>query len=139
MMVAARAQHCAEVIEPALAQGQDVVCDRFDGSTIAYQGFGRGLPVVEVRAACEIATAGLVADLTVLLDLPIEIAAHRRSGPVDVFESAGADFYERVREGFLVLAATTPGWVVIDGDDSVEAVAEAVWTAVDAHHGSLLQ
>ena len=137
LMVAARAQHCAEVIVPAINAGRDVVCDRFSGSTIAYQGFGRGLPVAEVDAACTLATAGLEADLTVLIDVPVEIAMSRRSRPLDAIESAGHQFHERVRQGFRTLAAERSTWVVVDGCGSIDEVAERVGAVVEARLGAV--
>jgi dTMP kinase len=133
LMVASRAQHCAEKIVPVLDRGSDVVCDRFSGSTIAYQGFGRGLPVADVTMACELATAGLEADLTVLLDLPIDLASTRRSRPLDAIEAAGEDFHERVRRGFLTLAESNERWVVVDGSGSIDDVAMAIRSIVDDH------
>jgi dTMP kinase len=137
LMVAARAQHCAEVIVPTIDAGRDVVCDRFSGSTIAYQGFGRGLPVAEVTAACQLATAGLEADLTILIDVPVEVAMGRRSRALDAIESAGDHFHDRVRQGFLALAAADPAWVVVDGRGSVEQVAAQIGTVVDARTSTL--
>lgn len=123
LMAAARAQHVHEVIEPALAAGRHVVTDRFTASSLAYQGFGRGLPIAEVRALSAFATAGLEPDLYVLLDLPPDVAAARRSRSHDRMEAAGADFHQRVRAGFLSLVDRT--WVVVDGalpPDEVEAI-----------------
>lgn len=131
LMVAARAQHCAEVILPAIEAGRDVVCDRFSGSTIAYQGFGRGLPVDEVAAACALATASLDPDLTILIDVPVEIAMERRSRPLDAIESAGVDFHERVRQGFFTLAERDARWVIVDGRASIDEVAEKIRAAVE--------
>jgi dTMP kinase len=132
LMVAARAQHVAEVILPALESGRDVVCDRFSGSTLAYQGFGRGLPLAEVRLACELATSGLEPDRTILIDIDPGLAATRpRADRPDRIEAAGADFHERVRRGFLELAAG-PGWVVVDGAAPPDEVAAAIDAAIDA-------
>jgi dTMP kinase len=131
LMVASRAQHCAERILPALESGHDLVCDRFSGSTIAYQGFGRGLPLADVVAACEVATAGLEPDLTVLLDVPVEIASERRSRTLDAIESAGDQFHDRVRAGFLELAAKDQRWTVVDGTGSIDDIAALVRTIVD--------
>jgi dTMP kinase len=133
LMAAARAQHCAERIRPVLAGGTDLVCDRFSGSTIAYQGFGRGLPIEEVTEACSIATAGLEPDLTLLLDLPVEVAATRRSRRLDAIESEGLHFHDRVRAGFLSLADRDGSWVVIDASGSVDDVWLRVYDAVGAH------
>lgn len=128
-MAAARAQHVASVIAPALAAGQDVVTDRYAHSSLAYQGFGRGLDVEAVRALSDFATGGLWPDVVVLLDVPVEVAA-ARLGPLDRFEAAGAEFHRRVVEGFRALAAAEPErWVVVSGVGSVDDVAELVWQA----------
>lgn len=123
LMAAARAQHVRDVIDPALAAGRHVVTDRFTASSIAYQGFGRGLPIDEVRALSTFATAGLEPDLYVLLDLPPEVAAARRSRSHDRMEAAGDAFHQRVRAGFLTLAGADR-WIVVDAalpPDEVEA------------------
>jgi dTMP kinase len=130
LMLAARAEHCAERIVPTLESGRDVVCDRFAGSTLAYQGYGRGLPLAEVRAGCALAAAGLEPDLTILLDVPLAVAARRRERPADLIESAGKDFHERVHAGFATLAGEDPRWVVVDADDVFEVVAARVERAV---------
>lgn len=131
LMAAARAQHVAEVLAPALDGGRHVVCDRFIGSSLAYQGFGRGLPLKDLMALSAFATAGLDADLVVLLDLPPDEATARRGAVPDRLEAAGAAFHQRVREGFAALAAGDPErWVVVDATGSVEEVAERVWNAV---------
>jgi dTMP kinase len=130
LMVASRAEHVAKVIRPTLEEGEHVVCDRFSGSTIAYQGYGRGLPIEDVQAACEVATAGLVPDLNVLLDLDVADARVRRNRAEDQIESAGPEFHHRVREGFRTIAATDPShWAIIDaaeGPDEVEQAVHAV-------------
>src|SRR5439155_1666714 len=96
LMAADRAQHVAEVVEPALARGTDVVTDRFAGSSLAYQGFGRGLDVEEVRRLSTWAADGLEADLVVLLEVPLDIAARRRTAADDRMEAEGAAFHARV-------------------------------------------
>jgi len=126
LMAAARAQHVAEVIEPALVAGRHVVTDRFTASSLAYQGFGRGLPIEEVRALSTFATGGLVPDLTVLLDLDPAVAAARRSREHDRLEAAGDEFHARVRSGFLALV--DPTWLVVDGALPAEEVEAAVWS-----------
>ncbi len=131
LMAADRAQHVAEVIRPALAAGRHVVSDRFAASSLAYQGFGRGLPVADVRQVSEWAAAGLWPDLIVLLDVPAEVAAARLGHSLDRFEREDAAFHARVADGFRQLAADDPvTWVVIDGSQPVEAVADAVRAAV---------
>jgi len=134
LMLAARAQHVAERIRPALEGGCHVVVDRFSGSTMAYQGFGRGLPLAAVEQACDLATGGLWPDLTILLDVPLAVGTARRQAEgsaLDRIESEHADFHVRVAEGFVTLAASDPAhWVVIDGTAGVEDVARLVRGAV---------
>jgi dTMP kinase len=132
LFAAARAQHVVEVIEPALARGRHVVCDRFAGSSFAYQAFGRGLPLDEVRALSEFAVGGTWPDLNVLLVVPSATSA-ARMGPRDRLESAGEGFHDRVAEGFEALsAADLDHWVAIDGLGSIDEVAAAVWGAVSS-------
>lgn len=132
LMAADRAQHVAEVIRPALADGHDVVCDRYLYSSIAYQGHGRGLTVSEVRDLSGWATEGLLPDLVVLLTVPADLAATRLGSNLDRFESAGEGFHERVATGFAELAAGDPErFVVIDGSAPVDVVAAQVWAAVE--------
>lgn len=130
LLAAARAQHVAEVVRPALAAGRDVVTDRFSHSSIAYQGYGRALPLDEVRQLSDWATGGLWPDLVVLLVLPADVALARRGRP-DHFEAEGADFHRRVDAGFLALAAADPAvWRVVDASGSVDEVEARVWRAV---------
>ena len=133
LMLAARAQHVAEVIDPALARGEDVVCDRYSGSTLAYQGFGRGLSLDELQEMNSWATAGRAPDVVVLLDLPVADARQRLSSSrLDRIEAAGDEFLDRAQAGFRHLAAADPlRWRVVDAAGSVEDVAERVWKAVD--------
>lgn len=131
LMLAARAQHLAARVEPALSAGRDVVVDRFSGSTVAYQGYGRGLPLDEVRAAIELATAGRDADVSVLVDVPAEVGAARRRGGPDRIEAEEGEFHERVRQGFLAQAAAAPArWIVVDGTGSPEQTAQMVQQGV---------
>ncbi|MFO7271809.1 dTMP kinase [Sphaerobacter thermophilus] len=131
---AARAQHVAEVIQPALAAGKIVLCDRFVDSTLVYQGAGRGLPTSELLALQRFATRGLWPDLTLLLDLPVEVGQARRraSGePLSRFDADALGFHERVRTGFLALARDDPArWRIIDAAQSEEAVAREVLAVV---------
>jgi dTMP kinase len=135
LVAAARAQHVAEVIGPALAGGRDVVTDRFTGSSLAYQGHGRGLPVEEVRALSRFAGAGLEPDLYVLLDVPAAVAAARLGPERDRMESAGDAFHERVRRGYRELAVAE-GWVVVDGSGTPEEVEALVWEAASTRLGA---
>jgi len=131
LMAADRAQHVAEVVRPALAAGRHVVSDRYIGSTLAYQGYGRGLLVTELRRMSAWAAGGLWPDLVVLLDVPPEVAMERLGDAPDRMEAAGADFHDRVARGYRALAATEADrWVVVDGTASPEDVAAAVWRAV---------
>lgn len=135
LVAAARAQHVAEVIEPALAAGRDVVTDRFTGSSLAYQGHGRGLPVADVARISAFATRGTEPDVVVLLDVSAEVAAPRLGAAPDRLESAGDEFHRRVRAGYLDLAATDGRWVVVDGSGSIDDVEAAVWEAVSGRLG----
>jgi dTMP kinase len=123
---AARAQLVAEVIEPALARGDVVICDRFVDSTLAYQGYGAGQPIDSLRALAAYAVAGVMPDLTIVLDLPAEDGLRRKMDDNEVtrFETGhDLEFHRRVREGFLTLAAADPGrFVVLDGRQSPEAI-----------------
>ena len=131
LMAAARAQHVAEVIRPALVAGRTVVTDRFTGSSLAYQGHARGLGVDEVARLSAFATAGLEPDVTVLLEVADDVARSRRAGSEpDRIELAGDEFHRLVAEGYAALGAADDRWVVIDGDGDPDAVEERVWKAV---------
>jgi len=133
---AARRQLVREVIRPALDSGTTVVCARFADSTLAYQGYGAGVDLEQLRELAAIATDGLVPDLTILLDLPVEAGLARKApGDVTRFEAEfDLTFHRRVRDGFLALAAAEPArFVVIDATEPAEAVAARVRHAVDAH------
>lgn len=135
---AARRQLVAEVIRPALAAGTSVVCARYADSTLAYQGYGAGLPIPDLRALEAVATTGLRPDRTILLDLPPEVGLHRKA-PDDRtrFELAfDLDFHRRVREGFLALAALEPERIdVVDAAVSSAQVWAAVRRSVDRLRG----
>ncbi|HVC71383.1 MAG TPA: dTMP kinase [Acidimicrobiales bacterium] len=139
LMAADRAQHMAEVVSPALAAGRWVVTDRFSGSTLAYQGYGRGLDVDELRRLVDWATGGIAPDLNVVVDVPVEVGRRRRAGGRDDrLESLGDDFQERVRSGYLALAAADPDhWVVVDGVGEVQEVSLRLSAAVVARLGAL--
>ncbi len=134
---AARAQLVADVVRPALARGEVVVCARFADSTLAYQGFGSGLALDDLGALERFATGGLRPDLTLLLDLPVDLGLARKGVHEHTrFETAfDRAFHERVREGFLELARRDPErFVVVDASGEPDAVHEA---AVDALAGRL--
>jgi dTMP kinase len=132
---ASRAQLVAEVIEPRLEAGDVVLCDRFYDSTTAYQGYARALDLERVGALNEWATGGLAPDVTVLLDVDPVLGLQRATGEgADRLESEAQAFHERVREGFLALAAAEPErFVVIDGAAAPDDVAEAVAAALRGH------
>ncbi len=135
LLLAARAQHVAEVISPALRAGRDVVCDRFSGSTIAYQGWGRGLAPAELTELTFWAAAGVQPDRVVLLTVASEVAAARLRlrGRADRMEGEGLDFFCRVNEGFAAQAAADPlRWRVVEGNGSVGEVAQRVAAAAAA-------
>lgn len=132
LMAADRAQHVAEVVVPALDAGRHVVTDRFLGSSIAYQGHGRGLPVAEVRDLSLWATDGLRPDLVVLLVVDEAEARARIGRARDRLEAAGSAFHEAVAAGYRELAAEDPDrWVVVDGGGTVTEVADRVRSVVE--------
>jgi len=131
LMLADRSHHVATVIAPTLAAGRHVIADRFAASTMAYQGYGRGVDLATLRVATDLAIGDCRPDLTVLIDIDIETANERRArNHEDRFESADADFHERLRQGYLAMAATQEHWYVIDGRGSFDEVAVAIDAAV---------
>ena len=140
LLLADRAQHVAEVVRPALARGADVVTDRFAGSTLAYQGWGRGLDPGELERLSSWATDGLEPDLVVLLDVAPDVATGRLDRSPDRMELAGEEFHRRVAEGYRALAAASPSQGGgVDGSDPVDRVAARVRAAVDARLASTPQ
>ncbi|GAH62767.1 unnamed protein product, partial [marine sediment metagenome] len=129
---ASRAQLVEELISPSLGEGKVVICDRYADSTIVYQGYGRGLDLETVRAINDTATRGLKPDLTVLLDVPVEEGlARKRARGHDRFEREEIAFHQRVRDGYLKLAADEPGrWLVIDGSQSKAKISQIIWQRV---------
>ena len=138
LMNASRAQIVREVIRPALAAGEIVLCDRFYDSTLAYQGYGRGLELSQVQAVVDFAVGETRPNLTLLLAVPLAVSEARRaarqqaSGPVrDRMEEADRAFFERVEKGFEAIARQNPGRIkVIDATQSIQAVQTAIWQAV---------
>ena len=139
LFCAARRDHVARLIDPALARGEWVVCDRFADSTLAYQGYGRGLPLADLRELHRIALGDFAPDLTLILDLPVEEGLARaaaRPGSADRFERLDREFHERLRQGFLRIADDEPGrCVVIDAVGDVASVQRAVVAAVATRFG----
>ena len=141
LFLAARTQLVEEVINPALGRGEAVVSDRFADSTLAYQGYGRGLDVADLRRLNDIATGGLTPDLTVLLDMPVEASVQRRKPrPADRFElelpgendrASDQSFHEKVRQGFLALAQqASDKWLVVDAGLPRREVSRLIRTRV---------
>jgi len=123
LYMAARAQMVEEVIRPALAEGKTVVADRFLLANVVYQGYGGGLDVETLWRVGQVATDGLMPELTIVLDLPAELAAARLSGQPDRMEQQGDAFHARVREGFLAEAARRPEQIaIIDASPCIEEV-----------------
>ncbi|MBZ9753293.1 dTMP kinase [Deinococcus sp. HMF7604] len=130
---ASRAQLVAQVVRPALARAEVVVCDRYADSSLAYQGAGRGLPAPLLASITAAATGGLTPDLTVLLDLDpaLGLARAARRGQPDRLEQADLGFHQRVRGGFLALAAADPArFLVLDATQSEDELDAAIWAAV---------
>ena len=135
LFLAARAQLVKNVIRPALADGTWVLSDRFSDSTVAYQGYGRGLPLDILRAMNDFACEALVPDLTILLDVTPETARRRLRGreqatntAADRIERAGEEFHRRLRQGFAAQAAAEPERIVtVDASGPVAGVQEAIW------------
>jgi dTMP kinase len=133
LFAADRAQHISEVVRPALEAGRHVVTDRSYGSTLAYQGHGRGQSLDDLWLLTRWASDGVLPDLVVLLEVPLGEADDRLGSERDRLEREAMDFSERVVAGFSKLAVEDPArWVVVDGSDDVDAVAERVWQAFEA-------
>jgi len=133
---AARAQIVREVIRPRLEEGWIVICDRFADSTLAYQGFGHGLPLDDLRHITAFATGGLWPDLTIYLDLDVEIGLQRKAATPEEWnrmEAQAIDFHRRVREGYLHLAKQEPDrWLVLDATQPVEVIQARIRARVSA-------
>jgi dTMP kinase len=136
LLVAARRDHVTRVIAPSLAQGVWVVSDRFADSTAAYQGYGRGVALAELTTLHKFALGDFRPDLTVILDLPVDVGLARAAArsAADRFERLDRDFHERLRRGFLEIAADDPArCVLIDASGDPEAVHGAVCAAIERH------
>ena len=131
LMFAARAQHLAELIRPALLRGETVLCDRFTDATWAYQGGGRELPRQDIATLEQLVHGDLQPDLTLLLDLPVELGLRRASdrGEADRFEQESLEFFERVRAAYLERARSSPQrFAVIDASKNVDEV----WSQIES-------
>jgi dTMP kinase len=130
-----RAQHVAERVRPALGEGRLVLCDRYVESTLAYQGYGRGLPLAQIRQLTSLATGDLRPDVIVLLDVPVAMGLGRvgRRGGSDRLEREVVAFHERVRAGFLSLLAEEPSrWLRLDGTQAEDVVFRQLWEGLVA-------
>jgi dTMP kinase len=129
---ASRAQLVTEVIQPSLKSGKVVISDRYVDSTTVYQGYGRGLDLAMVKATNKAATQGLKPDLTTLLDISAEEGlARKRKRKPDRFEREALAFHQRIREGYLKLAADEPErWLVVDASQSRRKIADIIWQRV---------
>lgn len=123
LFLADRAQHIDTIIKPAVARGEIVLCDRHTDSTVAYQGYGRELDIEQIKMLNNIATSGLKPDLTFIFDIDIDTAQKRVGKNKDRMESAGIEFFKRVRNGYLEIAKQEPERVkVLDGSKSIETI-----------------
>ena len=134
LMNASRAQLVREVIRPAIAAGEIVLCDRFYDSTTVYQGTGRGLDAAQVQAVIDFAVGDTRPDLTLLLQIPLKTSEERRArrSETDRFEQADRTFFERIEAGYTALAAAEPDRIrVIEADQTLDTVAAAIWRIVN--------
>jgi dTMP kinase len=134
LFAAARAQLVREVIQPALAEGIWVLCDRFIDSTVAYQGYGRGLDLEMIETLNRYAVGSCRPDITFLFDLPVEKAVQRRAGrqgKADRLEAESLAFVRRTRDGYLALAAREPGRIIlVDADQPETAIAQYIFSVI---------
>lgn len=134
LFLAARSHHVESVIKPALAQGKVVLCDRFSDSTVAYQGAGRGINRETIHLLNNYATDGLVPDLTILVDVEVELGLGRLSRAnrdLDRFETENLAFHRRVRDCYRELAKTQPNrFVVVSGDRPVSEVSDEIYSVL---------
>jgi dTMP kinase len=134
LYLASRAEHVDRVIRPALERGALVLCDRFTEATLAYQAYGRGLPLDEVSTMTRFAAGGVEPDLVVLLDIPVEdglLRVRERRDP-NRLDGETVAFHRRVRDGYLALAAVEPRrFAIVDSRQSLDDVRRAIWAAVE--------
>ncbi|MDM7327355.1 MAG: dTMP kinase [Thermosynechococcus sp. Uc] len=136
LYAADRAQHVATGIRPQLQRGGIVLCDRYTASTIAYQGYGRGLDLQMIQQINQMATGGLAADLILWLDLPVRVGLARtqQRGTADRLEQNAVAFHERVRQGFMTLAQEGGDrWQRMDANQPLDQVSEAIQNCLAAH------
>lgn len=127
LFLADRAQHIDCIIKPAVRQGTIVLCDRHTDSTVAYQGYGRGLDIEQIHSLNKIATGGMKPDLTIVFDIDVETSMSRVGNNKDRMESAGIEFFNRVRNGYLEIAKIEPERVkIINSSDTIENIHKKV-------------
>ena len=132
LFLADRAQHVDCIIKPAKKEGKIILCDRHTDSTVAYQGYGRGLDLKRINYLNDIATSGMKPDLTIVFDIDAETSMQRVGKEKDRMESAGIDFFNKVRQGYLEIAASEPDWVkVISSSDTIENIHKKVVALVE--------
>ncbi len=132
LFLADRAQHVDCIIKPAKKEGKIILCDRHTDSTVAYQGYGRGLDLKRINYLNDIATSGMKPDLTIVFDIDAETSMQRVGKEKDRMESAGIDFFNKVRQGYLEIAASEPNRVkVISSSDTIENIHKKVVALVE--------
>ncbi len=133
---AARTQLVNQIIIPALKENKIVICDRFYDSTTAYQGYGRGIDLEAVKKINELAIISTIPDITIFIDIPLEEIYKRikfTNSEMDRMESSGRKFYEKVRSGYLEIAANEPErFVVVDGMETVESIHCEIWKLISS-------
>ena len=132
LFLADRAQHIDTIIKPAIERGEIVLCDRHTDSTVAYQGYGRGLDLNQINMLNTIATSGFKPDITFVFDIDIETAQKRVGKTKDRMESAGVEFFKKVRQGYLDIAKSEPERVkVLDATQTIEDISNQVKKYID--------
>ena len=132
LFLADRAQHIDTIIKPAIEKGIIVICDRHTDSTVAYQGYGRGLDLKQIHYLNNIATSGIKPDLTFILDIDVETSLERIGNARDRMESAGIEFFNRVRNGYIEISKQEPKRVkLINGKDSIENIHNQIITYIN--------
>ena len=129
---AARSLLVEQLVMPTLKKGIHVIMDRFIYSTVAYQSYGREIPLQVVETVNEIASHHIQPDIVILLDMPPEKALNRRPDPQDRFERQALDFHTKIREGYLKMAQTNPkNWIVLPADLPADQIASIIWERVE--------
>ncbi|MDD4607000.1 MAG: dTMP kinase [Patescibacteria group bacterium] len=131
LFLAARAQHVKEIIQPAIESGKIVLCDRFDGSTFAYQHFARGLNLDKIKEWNDWAKNYLEPDLVILLDVDPIIGIKRRGKDLNRIDTETMDFHQKVREGYLELSKKLNNWQIVDANQEVENISQDIIKIVD--------